>query len=41
MTSILRRTFVVTVAVLTLMAATGSAGSASGPSAHLPVQTHV
>jgi hypothetical protein len=41
MTSILRRTFVVAVTVLTVMAATGSAASASGRSAHLPVQTHV
>ena len=41
MTSILRRSVVVGIAVLTLMAVTGSAASASAGGAHLPLQTHV
>jgi hypothetical protein len=41
MTSILRRSFVVGVAVLTLMAVTGGVASASARGSSLEQQTHV
>jgi hypothetical protein len=41
MSSILRRSVVVGIAVLTLMAVTGSAASASSRTSSLELQTHV
>jgi hypothetical protein len=41
MNSILRRSFVVGLTVLTLVAATGGVASASTRGGHVPLQTHV
>lgn len=41
MTSTLRRTVVIGITVLTLVAVTGGSASAGGRSAALPLQTHV
>jgi hypothetical protein len=41
MTSILRRSFVVGITVLTLVAVTGGGASASAGTRSLPLQTHV